>query len=72
MIALIKEETGFYQASKALLTIGHAYLRLLAAKQKDRQKMIDLEEENKRLKTLSYTILKSVKDLQQIINNNIG
>lgn len=72
MIVLIKKETGLNQASKALLTIGHAYLRLLDANQRDKQKIKALEDENEKMRLLSCNILQSISGLQEIVDNNAG
>ena len=66
----IKKETGYQQASKALLQMGHAYLRLRVINGQQRAKLAALEEENRKLRQSSEAILKAVGNIESVIKND--
>lgn len=70
MLQRIKQETGYQQASKALLQTGHAYLRLLTLNGLQKTKIAALEEENRKLRQSSTAILKAVRDIESVIKND--
>lgn len=70
MLQEIKKETGYQQASKALLQTGHAYLRLRVINGQQRAKLAALEEENRKLRQSSEAILKAVGNIESVIKND--
>lgn len=71
MLQEIKRETGYQQASRALLKTGHDYLRLLETSGLQKEKIAILEEENRKLRQSSVVILKSFEDIESVIKNNM-
>ncbi len=69
MLQEIKKETGYQQASKALLQTGHAYLRLRVINGQQRTKLAALEEENRKLRQSSEAILKAISNIESVIKN---
>lgn len=69
MLQEIKKETGYQQASKALLQTGHAYLRLRVINGQQRAKLAALEEENRKLRQSSEAILKAIGNIESVIKN---
>lgn len=69
MLQEIKKETGYQQASKALLQTGHAYLRLRVINGQQRTKLAALEEENRKLRQSSEAILKAIGNIESVIKN---
>lgn len=70
MLQEIKKETGYQQASKALLQTGHAYLRFRVINGQQRAKLAALEEENRKLRQSSEAILKAVGNIESVIKND--
>lgn len=70
MLQEIKKETGYQQASKALLQMGYAYLRLRVINGQQRAKLAALEEENRKLRQSSEAILKAVGNIESVIKND--
>lgn len=69
MLQEIKKDTGYQQASKALLQTGHAYLRLRVINGQQRTKLAALEEENRKLRQSSEAILKAIGNIESVIKN---
>lgn len=71
MLQEIKRDTGCQQASKALLQTGYAYLRLMIVNRSQREKIIVLETENRKLRQSADAILKAVGNIESVIKNDI-
>lgn len=69
MLQEIKKETGYQQASKALLQTGHSYLRLRVINGQQMVKLAALEEENRKLRQSSEAILKAIGNIESVIKN---
>lgn len=62
-IRAIMDDTGCYQASKALMRCTYSYLRMLDVVKKQSTRIQDLELENHRLRSNASLIVESVKKL---------
>lgn len=62
-IRAIMDDTGCYQASKALMRCAYSYLRMLDVVKKQSTRIQDLELENHRLRSNALLIVEAVKKL---------
>ncbi len=69
-IRLIMNDTGCYQASKALMRCAYSYLRMSAITKHQAARIRDLELENHRLRSLSTQIVESFRKLDVVLSKN--
>lgn len=62
-IRAIMDDTGCYQASKALMRCAYSYLRMLDVVKKQSTRIQDLELENHRLRSNALLIVEAMKKL---------
>lgn len=66
-IRAVMQETGCYQASKALLRTAYAYLRLVALSRQQLTRIKQLEAENRTLRQSSSAIVEAVRKVKKIL-----
>ena len=64
-IRAVMQETGCYQASKALLRTAYAYLRLVALSHRQTARIKQLEAENRVLRQNTAAIVEAVKKVEK-------
>lgn len=67
-IRTIMNDTGCFQASKALMRCAYSYLRMSAITKNQAARIRDLELENHRLRSLSTQIVESFKKLDVVLS----
>ena len=65
-IRAVMQETGCYQASKALLRTAYAYLRLVALSHRQTARIKQLEAENRTLRESTAAIVDAVKKVEEL------
>lgn len=68
-IRAVMQETGCYQASKALLRTAYAYLRLVAMSHRQTVRIKQLEAENRVLRQSSAAIVEAVRKVNKVLLN---
>lgn len=71
MLEEVKNDTGYRQASKALLQTGHAYLRLRVINGLQKTKIAALEAENRKLRQSAAAIAEAVGNIESVIKNGV-
>ena len=66
-IRAVMQETGCYQASKALLRTAYAYLRLVALSHRQTARIKQLEVENRTLRKSTAAIVEAVRQVKKIL-----
>jgi len=69
-IQAVMQETGCYQASKALLRTAYAYLRLVALSHRQTARIKQLEAENRVLRQSTAAIVEAVRKVEILMTNN--
>ena len=68
-IRAVMQETGCYQASKALLRTAYAYLRLVALSHRQTARIRQLEAENLVLRQSTAAIVEAVRKVNKVLLN---
>lgn len=67
-IRAVMQETGCYQASKALLRTAYAYLRLVALSRQQMARIKQLEAENRTLRQSTAAIVEAVRKVGNVLS----
>lgn len=67
-IQAVMQETGCYQASKALLRTAYAYLRLVAMSHRQTARIKQLEAENRTLRQSTAAIVEAVRKIEKVLS----